>query len=329
LRHQWGLNDLIGNSREKDRVDHRHHAIDAAVVACVDRSFYNNLVSAARQHERSHPELQIKDLEIDTPWAAMRTDLGAALDEVIISRSPQRKLTGSLHEETGVGFIEGVGNVGRKSLDAEFKQVDKIYDAGVKSIVQRHLDKYGNKEKEAFAPGVTVYHNDGKTPIKRVRVVQSVTTRERLEGSKFGARNKEGVVFKWLAYGNGHHVELVRHFNTNKVKGYFVNMMEASNRARGVSQAKQSVVKTDHGKGLEFLMALFIDDLVSFELEGKRKFYRVQKLEATGNRMMFRSHIAASLSDKSEGILLTINGDLFGRYKLERHRVNVLGHVLG
>jgi hypothetical protein len=120
----------------------------------------------------------------------------------------------------------------------------------------------------------------------------------------------------------------VRDSKTDKIKGYFVNMMEASNRARGVSQPKQAVVKTDYGEGFEFLMALFIDDLVSFEVEGRRRFYRVQKLDATSNRMMFRSHIAASLGDKSESLYLTVNGDLFNRHKLERHRVNVLGHFL-
>jgi len=40
LRYQWQLNGLIGQDKKnKDRVDHRHHIIDALVTACIDRVF--------------------------------------------------------------------------------------------------------------------------------------------------------------------------------------------------------------------------------------------------------------------------------------------------
>ena len=45
LRHRWGLNTLLGGF-EKNRTDHRHHAIDAAVTAAVNRSHMSGMVQA-------------------------------------------------------------------------------------------------------------------------------------------------------------------------------------------------------------------------------------------------------------------------------------------
>ena len=72
LRHQWGLNSLIGTSAEKERTDHRHHAIDAAVITCIDRGFHQRLARRAKQLERSHSELNLRDIRIDIPWANLQ-----------------------------------------------------------------------------------------------------------------------------------------------------------------------------------------------------------------------------------------------------------------
>jgi len=137
LRHQWGLNSLIGETDKKERTDHRHHAIDALVVACVDRRLYQALVNTAKELERSQTELNMRDIYIDPPWQNLRDDLEQALDKVIIAHVPQLKLTGELHETTGAGFINGIGNVNRKNLDGSFTQVKKIIDPIVRELVGR------------------------------------------------------------------------------------------------------------------------------------------------------------------------------------------------
>jgi len=326
LRHQWGLDDVIGNSIEKDRVDHRHHAIDAVVTACVDRKFYNTLVSAAKAHERSHPELRLRDLHVDPPWDNLREDLKSMLDSVIVSHAPQKKLSGALHEETGVGYIEGVGNVVRKQLNPDFKQVDKIYDAGVREAVKSHLNKFGNDPKKAFADEITVFHLDGKTPIKRVRIQQSNTTLEKVEQTKFGVKNKEGEVFKWLAYGNLHHVEVIRNTTTGKYSGRFVTMMEANHRAKGIGMEKQPIIKADHGSEYDFICALHLNDLV--RVDGG-DIYRVRKLgqlnQGEQPRPTLNGHLDAQ-TDINE-ISDSIRNLMTGR-KLELVKVNVLGKII-
>ena len=115
-------------------------------------------------------------------------------------------------KQTGAGFIEGIGTVYRVDLSNEFKpsQTQKIIDDEVRILVESHLARYDDKPKQAFAEGVTVLHKDGKTPIKRVRIRQSRTTFNKLEKSKFGVKNKDGKVFRWMTYGNTHHVELIQ-----------------------------------------------------------------------------------------------------------------------
>ena len=43
LRRRWGLNHILGDDGEKTRADHRHHAIDALVVACTHGGYTSKL----------------------------------------------------------------------------------------------------------------------------------------------------------------------------------------------------------------------------------------------------------------------------------------------
>ena len=224
LRHQWGLNSLIGTTNEKERTDHRHHAIDATVIACVDLGFHQRLAKLAKKLERSHSELNLRDISIDIPWQTFRQDVHDQLQSLIVSHVPQRKISGALHEETGVGFIagngaDGPGTVYRQALDMDFKvtQIDKIIDPVVREQVRKHLANNGNDPKQAFADGKSVVHKNGTTPIKRVRVRQSkVPNLDTLKKTKFGVRDRQGKVFRWMAYGNTHHAEIIRHRKNRK-----------------------------------------------------------------------------------------------------------------
>ncbi|WKJ89623.1 type II CRISPR RNA-guided endonuclease Cas9 [Methylomonas montana] len=326
VRHQWGLNNLVGDSAEKDRTDHRHHAIDATVVACVDRRFYKALVDNAKDLERRKSQLDPRDIHVDPCWSTLRDDLDHALANMIVSHAPQRKLNGELHEVTGAGFIEGIGNVHRKTLDGGFTQTDKILDPTVKALVERHLARFGGKPKEAFAPGNTVLHKDGKTPIKRVRILQSKTTLEKLQKSKFGVRNRQGDVFKWLAYGNLHHVEILKDKVSGKYFGEFVTMMEASRRVKGIGMERQPIIKIDHGEGNEFVMALHINDIVSIQENGLTRFYRIQKLDAANKRLKLRIHTAATLIDDTETLPDRLSSiDALLNVGLTKYEINAIG----
>lgn len=331
MRHNWDLNSLLGETDQKERTDHRHHAIDAVVIACIDRRLYNTIVRIAAEIEKNTgSQRNMSDIYIDAPWPDFRQQLDAKLQQTIVSIAPQRKLSGALHEETGAGFIDGIGNVNRIDLDANFKEkwLEDIIDKTVSESIRKHLARYNNDPKKAFAEGVTVYHKNGRVPIRRVRALQSKTSLKELEKTKLGIKDKQGNIFKWLAYGNMHHVEVLRHKKSGKVYGEFVTMMEAARRARSIGGLKQPIVKTEHGEDLELLMSLYINDTVSVIKKGEKRFYRVQKLDVAGNRIMLRLCSAATLKNKDEGIFMSLNADNLQTYQLAKEQINVLGKPL-
>jgi CRISPR-associated endonuclease Csn1 len=324
IRHQWGFNDLIGEVNKKERTDHRHHAIDAVVIAATSRSLYTKAVN----------QIERDKLKIELPYPELRHDLDKKLKQTIISHASQRKLSGGLHEETGAGYIERHGGlVYRKNLSPDFtaKNAKSIVDNTIQQLVLEHLAQYGDDPKKAFAEQVTVYHKDGKTPIKRVRVLQSKTTEKKLEQNKFGIKDKSGKIFKYMAYGNMHHVEIIRHKETGKYKGEFVTMMQASHRAKGIQSKlnpegqKQAITKIDHGDEWQFVMALHINDLVSIAQENdERIFYRVQKLEYPSG-LTLRLNTASTLDNKSEEIRSSISSLM--SIDIANHRINAIGII--
>jgi len=324
MRHQWGFNDLIGETDKKERTDHRHHAIDAVVIAATSRQMYKKAVA----------QIERNKLNIERPYESIKDELAEQLNQTIISHASQKKLSGGLHEETGAGFIEKHGGlVYRKNLAPDFtvKNANSIVDETVRELVLAHLLKHDNEPKKAFADGFIVYHKDDKTPIKRVRVLQSKTTKEKLEQSKFGIRDRSGKIFKYMAYGNMHHVEVVQHNETGKYKGAFVTMMEASHRAKGIRSKlnpegeAQAIVKRDHGSEWKFVMALHINDIVSIDNGEGQLFYRVQKLDSANNRFYLRAHQASTLNNKEDALAVTINQENFGRHSLKVHQINAIG----
>lgn len=163
------------------------------------------------------------------------------------------------------------------------------------------MANYEGDNKKAFADDVTVLHKDNKTPIKRVRILQSKTTEAKLAKNKYSITDREGKIFKYMTFGNMHHVEIIKNKITSKCRGEFVTMMQASHRIKGIKSPlnetgnKQPMVKKDHGEHECFIMSIHINDLVSVTDENNNLlYYRVQALDAN-NKLILRSNIAATL----------------------------------
>jgi CRISPR-associated endonuclease Csn1 len=348
LRHQWALNDLIGETDKKERTDHRHHAIDAVVIACVDRRLYRDLVKTAQDLERRQSELNMKDIHIDPPWLNLRDDLEQRLDGIIIAHVPQFKLSGALHEDTGSGFVEGKGTIYRKSLGDFFdkctdetkadKLLKNVVDPTVATIIKTHLSIYQFNAKSAFADNVIVKHKDGKTPIKRIRVYGSmqITKSKDIENEKFAVKNSQGSIFKWYSYGNTHHIEIIKNTNTNQFSGVFVTMMEAHRRAMtGTKSAinrkviREPVIKKQHDGDYVLVMSLHKKDMVSLEINGARKLYQIQKLGQLSQGKQPRPELVphTCASEKIGAISDSIK-NLMETYHMKIHKVNAIGKLV-
>ncbi|KXK04835.1 MAG: CRISPR-associated endonuclease Cas9 2 [Acidobacteria bacterium OLB17] len=102
LRHVWHVNAILsdGDIEAKNRWDHRHHAIDAIVVALCDRGLYH-LISklSGRNHELMNRKLS----GFSEPWQGFLDDVNRAMSTLIVSHAPTRRVRGQLLEETAYG----------------------------------------------------------------------------------------------------------------------------------------------------------------------------------------------------------------------------------
>lgn len=150
LRRHWGLNSLLpdahrGTSKEKNRQDHRHHLIDAAVIGATDQGLVKRIADTAK----ANVENGLEDLagRIAPPWPSLRDELKGLLDRIIVSHradnehlAPEAKqkgrdtTSGQLHNDTAYGLTGETAKgvplvVTRKPIDALTPaMVEKIRD---------------------------------------------------------------------------------------------------------------------------------------------------------------------------------------------------------
>jgi CRISPR-associated endonuclease Csn1 len=130
LRRLWGLNTILydhnivenkHSDAPKNRLDHRHHAIDAAVIAVTTRSLLMQIARAAGLAEDKDLDRLFEDLP--KPWPEFREELEERLKSVTVSHKPDhgrkgkpvpgRDVTsGQLHNETAYGLTGRVNSKG-------------------------------------------------------------------------------------------------------------------------------------------------------------------------------------------------------------------------
>jgi len=332
LRRKWRLNDILpppkdvmkGRFVEKIRTDHRHHAIDAIVTACTTRGLFQRL---SRESKQSYAHYGIGDgrLKMDPPWLVFNEEVQEAIDEIIISHAPLRKIHGALHEETAYGLVgEGkkkgmLSMVYRVRLDGiTLAQVKKIRDETVKELALNRLEEFDGNLKKAFGDIENpLLHKDGKTPIHTFRILTEMS-----EVSMHGISKGQDKQYKYFAYGSNHHVEIFEN-TKGKRQGRFVTTFEAARRVRRLK--KKSPIdmnpSPEWGDGWRFITSLHINDMVEFEEGDVKRIYRVQML--SDPQITFRLHTAATLNEKSE--VLRKNHNVFRGRKIN---IDPIGNVI-
>lgn len=156
LRRQWQLNDLLRSDLLdlKNRDDHRHHALDAIVIAACDQSLMQHL-SREMRYENTWKEKEIEGKKIriyrlksqvdnlKPLWQNFRIDVHQSLDAIWVSHRAKRKLSGALHEETNYGSTKEPGIlVRRKPLESlTNKEIKNIRDPQISEIIHNYLER--------------------------------------------------------------------------------------------------------------------------------------------------------------------------------------------
>lgn len=102
IRGKFGLSKLLSDDGIKNREDHRHHALDAAVIGLCSRGLIKRMSDAARQAEEKGEQRLLETLEL--PWPDFRHELAACLNGIVVSHKPDHGKQAALHNDTNYGW---------------------------------------------------------------------------------------------------------------------------------------------------------------------------------------------------------------------------------
>lgn len=299
LRDRWNLTSILGRPDRKERADHRHHAIDALVIALTGAREVQLLSRAAEEAERlGLPGLFPRGQDaFEPPWEGFRDEARQAVDKINVSSRVTRKLSGKLHDATIFSkCIAHVDDQGRpikvhhvrKRLEELSKQmVNDIVDDRVRLLVQHRLEQLGGGDpKKVFQDKNN--HPYFKTRDGRIIPIHKVRIRIRGKLMPVGQGTKQ----RYVNPGSNHHVEIVavlhKDGKENKWHGNPVTLFEAVQRRR----RGEPVIRRDHGEGNTFKFSLTGGEHVRMEHErGKMQLYRVVVI--SGSQVEFRLHTDA------------------------------------
>lgn len=199
LRRLWGLNDILPDhnyvenehsNAPKNRLDHRHHAIDAAVVGACTPGMIAEIAKAAGRAEEQDLDRQFVDLPV--PYEGFREHLREKLLATTVSHKPDHgrrgrpdrhrdQTSGRLHNDTAYGFTGRTTATGapivvtRKPLlglkPADLDDPDRMTDGALRDALRDATRGKSGKDFEnalrAFSQADTQWKG-----IRRVRLCE-------------------------------------------------------------------------------------------------------------------------------------------------------------
>ncbi len=331
LRDQWKLNAILadGERDEKNREDHRHHAVDAVAIGLSSVRSVQLLSTAAARAEQIGHRLFVP---IDLPWPSFLDDARTAVDAINISCRVNRRVRGALHKETF--YSKAHKSLDKKGQAVECRHVRKplvkmsanevtaIVDDTVRRLVQRKLEQYGGDPKKVFADENNLPYFKAKDG--RIISIRKARIRVRQAVISVG----KGSVSRHVKPGRNHHVEIVAIISTDASEGkweeHVVSLFEAHQRL----SSRSPVVRREHGLGKRFIFSLAIDEYVEMEFEaGSRCLYRV--VGVSEGDIEFHLHTDARPTNIGGRKRVRIrNADRFRRASARKVTVDPLGNIL-
>ncbi|EAL0374765.1 TPA: type II CRISPR RNA-guided endonuclease Cas9 [Campylobacter jejuni] len=164
LRHTWGFS-------AKDRNNHLHHAIDAAIIAYANNSIVKAFSDFKKEQESNSVELYAKKIsELDyknkrkffEPFSGFRQKVLDKIDEIFVSKPERKKPSGALHEETfrkEEEFYQSYGGKEGVLKALELGKIRKVNGKIVKNGDMFRVDIFKHKKTNKFY-AVPIYTMD-------------------------------------------------------------------------------------------------------------------------------------------------------------------------
>lgn len=115
LRAKFGLNDVLGLRGEKNRNDHRHHAVDACVIGVTDQGLLQRFAKASASAREQQLNRLVEAMPL--PWDSYREHVQRAIERIWVSHKPDHSHEGAMHNDTAYGLRESGKVVTHKMID--------------------------------------------------------------------------------------------------------------------------------------------------------------------------------------------------------------------
>lgn len=279
LRRTWSLNTVIGDTEDKDRTDHRHHALDAFVIAMTDRAMVKRYMDAVKQGKE-----QFKGL-MSTPYQGFtHNQIKQKIDGIFVSFKPdqtkpsqlikRQQTAGGLVKETAYGYIGADLDNPKYALFSIRKDIgslapgdiENILDANIKAqISQLHSAYADDKEfKQALQDWAKEHH------VKKLKMVEKANPHTMIP-----VKDKNGRIYKYYASSENLYADIYnpRPFDPNsKWQIEIVKSYDAHQKDFVPEWKKQFPM----GK---LVMRLYKNDTVAYtNANGERELRRVKKM---------------------------------------------------
>lgn len=144
LRAKFGLNDVLSLRGEKNRNDHRHHAVDACVIGVTDQGLLQRFARASANAREQQLNRLVENMPV--PWG---TDEGKeylhsverAINRIWVSHKPDHGHEGAMHNDTAYGLL-GNGRVSvHKMVEGKRERVEdnlKVIEFSNAKATARH-----------------------------------------------------------------------------------------------------------------------------------------------------------------------------------------------
>ncbi len=333
LRNEWMLNGILDDGGEKTREDHRHHAVDALVIALTDPASVQQLQRAA---ERASAEGRRLFGRVDEPWRGFLDQARDAILRVNVSRRLTKKIAGTLHAESlyskprrahgGEPAVHLRKELHKLSVD-DLKQ-ERIVDPVIRSIVRKKWQELGGGDpKKVFAdpsshPAITT--RDGRRiPIHKVRIRVSVVHRPVAQGAR---RRLVAPAPHW-----NHHAVIVATLddqgNETRWDDYPVTRLEVHERkARNIP-----IIQKEWEAGRRFKFSLAAGEYVMMHDQADSP-QLCRLLSVSKGRYEFRVHYDARKTPEARkrgsGARIFASADRMRIRKARKVRVTYLGEIV-
>lgn len=309
LRGKWGLNDLLGDHNYKERNDHRHHALDALVVALTSRGVLQHINTKRGADDRNR--LIVPDLPFE------RTEIRKHLDNIIVSFKPEHNVSGRFFNETAYGIVPkdkqdkdltGYNLVTSMSIEnLTEKQVDAVRDIEIRSALQTYLaENFGDTKPDKNALKKALYEFGYK--IWPERKTKTGKKRPALKKLRVLVANQSAFIVPsapYKAYAPDSYVCCdIYQIPKGKPgkwkkgeyewKGAFRSYVEMMEHEKAVEDGNIDWDSWKPHPAAKHIMRVYKNDLISLTENGRTQYMRVAGFSTTNNKLDLRTHTSAT-----------------------------------